>query len=446
MRRYFSLLICAFLLQGVSVYSQTPQAAVPNAGFQAQHTGGRIKLFFNRAASALDPKAYTNVKFSPAGDQMRWSSSGTNSYEVRGPKGEVLYRKTYNASPNTQKMNLSGQADVEGFARYQGKLVEARAKMDLTRAQAQSLRVKSQSGLASPQELKTLKGLEKQIPKYEKAYTALEKQSHFKSGAPRKTTALARGFKGALTSVGIYAGAQILSDAISNNGQVDPGRALAPMLQPSFLTGIGGGAVGAMIMSRLPIPGIGGGILKALPMFLGGAVGFETGSGNLDKTNWTKLIASTTASALAFGLIGGPIGIGASILAGMAMDKLLGGDQENTPIMGYEPQWQAMSQPLPAGQPIPNQEMMAPPQVQPSVIHPFPQQPTLPQPQVQSPPVPPEPVAQPAQPGEVQDLKAAMGTHYQNYIQLLKNRQGAEAKKEYELYKKAKSRLQALGR
>lgn len=336
---------------------------------------------------------------------------------------------------------------VLGGGLFQGKLAEVRNKINLSQTQAQNLQARSQAGLASPLDQRNLRGLQTQIPRYETAYSSLEKQASMKVGSGARTSSMAQGMKGALSSVGIYAGAQVLSDSISNNGEVNVGRALTPMLQPSFLMGIGGGAIGAMIMSRLPIPGIGGGLLKALPMFLGGAVGFEAGSGNLAQTNWTKLIASTTASALAFGLIGGPIGIGASILAGMAVDKLLADDPKQTPIMGYEPQWQMMSEPIsviqgfPVGQPLPGPQVQIP---QPAPM-PFPQQPAL----GQSVPAVAVPVnktmVKPASPGEVEELRAKMSTHYENYIRLVKDRQGTGAKKEYDLYKQAKNRLQELG-
>ncbi|MBT3784691.1 hypothetical protein HOF92_06915 [bacterium] len=442
MRRLLSVFLTIFFLIGSPLYSQAPEPVAQPAGFKAQHTGGRIKMFFNKAVSSLDTRPYTEVKFSNSGEKVLWNSQGRNAYEVRGAKGEVLYRKSYDASPNMKKIQIQGPADLGGFARYQGKLAEARAKMDLTRAQAQALKVKSQGGLASAQELKTLKGLEKQIPRYEKAYRSLETKVSLKSSGPARSK-MTSGFKGALTGVGIYAGAQILSDAISNDGNVDPARALAPMLQPSFLTGIGGGAMGAMILSRIPIPGIGGGLLKALPMFLGGAVGFEVGSGNVGRTNWTKLISSTAASALAFGLIGGPIGIGVSILAGMAVDKLFSSFEEVTPPMNYEPQWQTMAQPIPAAE-----SLQAPPvqgNFQQQILEPFPQQPTVFQPQVEAPVVFQQAPIAPAKPGEIEKLKAEMSSYYENYIQLLRSRNGSQAREQYELYKKSKNRLVELG-
>ena len=109
---------------------------------------------------------------------------------------------------------------------FQGKLAEVRSKINLSQIQAQNLQARSQAGLATPLDQKNLRGLHSQIPKYETAYSSLEKQASMKVGSGTKTSSMAQGMRGALSSVGIYAGAQVLSDSISNNGEVNVGRAL----------------------------------------------------------------------------------------------------------------------------------------------------------------------------------------------------------------------------
>jgi len=343
-----------FLLMSLILGHPGAQAPAQNAGVNLSTVGANAQMSINKASSWIDPKAYTEVKM-PTGEKVLWNQSSQSSYQVKGADGRILSRSTSNSSPNMRQMKISGAADIEGFAKIQGKLTEARAKVDLSQSYLKGLKLKSQAGMATAADKAMIKNLESNLPKYQKAYKGLHKQSGVVAASGMRSTVKA-GFKGALTAAGIHAGISVLSDTMSNNGEVDLTRALSHMAQPSFIMGLGGGTVGSLLMSAIPVPGIGGGLLRALPAFLGGAVGFEVGAGSIDKVNWPRLIAGTAASAAAFGLIGGPVGIAASILAGIVVDQFFEDpNDENLEEMDpFVPDWGQLAQPGQGTQSMPS--------------------------------------------------------------------------------------------
>lgn len=244
----------------------------------------------------------------------------------------------------------------------------------------------------------------------------------------------------ALTAVGVRAGINLLSQAVNKEG-IDLGKAFSFMGQPSFWTGTAGAFLGSTILSAVGsalIPGAGP-ILKTIPGFLGAAVGFEVGAGNLDQTNWTQLIASTAVSAAAFALIGGPIGIGASILAGMVVNEMFAKDEVMAPTAPSAPDW-ASFQPLDVYSPpmpvpdLPTAPALVPPP-KPMVTGPAPVE--TPRPVISAPP--PQVKAE-----DLQELMDNMQKHYQRYLAATKARNGDLAKEEYNLYSEAKAQLEKL--
>ena len=318
--------------------NKVPSEAAIKPRVSLKSVGSRIKMGFNKTQSMMDTRAFSEVKLN-TGERLLWNQSGKSAYQVKGTGNEVLARANHSNAVNQGKIKMRGTVDANALARYQGRLAEAQARINITQARIDGLQLKQNAGMATANDLRNLKQLKSNMPKYQKAYRGLESRTTL-SGSPLGRTVRA-GFRGALTVAGIHAGISLLSDTIDHDGDVNISRALSYMAQPNFLGGIAGGTVGAMMFSSLPVPGIAGGLLKALPMFMGGALGFELGSGNVENVNWVRLIGSTTASAVAFGLIGGPIGIAASIVAGMVVDQLFESPDPNShPVQDpFVPDW-----------------------------------------------------------------------------------------------------------
>lgn len=321
------LILFFFAIQRVLWASE--QVIQANQEFGLKSVGSRIKMGLNKTQTMIDSRPYSEVQLK-TGERLLWNQSGQSAYQVRGEANEVFARTSNSNSVNQNKIAIKGKIDADALARYQGQLAEAQARINITQARIDGLKLKQGAGMASADDLKNLAKLQKNMPAYKKAYQGLETRA--KLSGPSIGRTMRAGLNGAITVAGIHAGISLLSDTIDHEGNVNVSRALGYMAEPSFLGGIAGGTVGAMVLSSLPVPGIGGGILKALPMFMGGAIGFEVGSGNIEQVNWVRMLSSTTASALAFGFIGGPLGIGASILAGMVVDQLFESPQ---PDGGY---------------------------------------------------------------------------------------------------------------
>jgi hypothetical protein len=253
--------------------------------------------------------------------------------------------------------------------------------------------------------------------------------------------------KFALTSVGIRAGVNILSQAIQNDGKVNVGQALSFVTEPKFWTGTAGSFIGSMALTtvgNMIFPGAGA-IMKVLPGFLGAAAGYEIGAGNADRTNWTQLVASTAASAAAFALIGGPIGIGASILAGMVVNKLFEKDAGDELMPDIQTaQWDQLMLSEPPGSQY--SDVMAAPAQDSSTV----ELQTSPQP---APVVVRQNVtentgqveAQLQQtPKAVEEVMEQMRNHYQAYLDAVKARESAKASAEYQSYSALQQKLQEL--
>ena len=244
------LLVCALLLpfavSGKSHATGTAPAVQPNAAAAAtqatpklslRHVGSHLKMTINKIGSALDYRKASKVNFD-GGNSVHWNNTGKNTYQVRSESGQVLYKGSSDSAPNHKAIKLKGTADVESFARYQGQLTEARARIDLTRANLEGLKLKQGAGTATKADIAQIKKLESNLPKYEKAYKGIEKQATISKSGLSGT--LKAGFKGALTTAGIIAGVSILTDTINNDGEINPGRALSHMATPRFLGGLVG--------------------------------------------------------------------------------------------------------------------------------------------------------------------------------------------------------------
>ncbi len=318
--------------------TKVPTEAAIKPRVSLKSVGSRIKMGINKTQSIMDNRAFSEVKLK-TGERLLWNQTGKSAYQVRGSGNEIFSRTNHSNIVNQGKIKMRGTVDPDALARYQGRLAEAQARINITQARIEGLQLKQSAGMASANDLRNLKKLKSNMPKYQKAYRGLESRTTL-SGSPLGRT-VRTGFSGALTAAGIHAGISVLSDTIDHDGDVNISRALSYMAQPNFLGGIAGGTVGAMMLSSLPVPGIAGGLLKALPMFVGGALGFEIGSGNIENVNWVRLIGSTTASAAAFGLIGGPLGMAASIIAGMVVDQLFESPNPNSqPVEDpFMPDW-----------------------------------------------------------------------------------------------------------
>jgi len=402
-----------------------------------KQTGANAQMSINRVGQALDFKPYTEVQLS-SGSTLRWNQSATNSYQVLGEQGQVLNRSAVDGSANAKAIRIQGPVDAEAFAQYQGQLAQARARIDIASSELSGLKLKAQANQASSADLSRIKDLQSNLPKYEKAYQSLEEQTKLASSSKssvREFTGNAAKF--ALTSVGIRAGINVLSQAVSGEG-VDLGKALGFMGDPTFWTGTAGSFLGATLFTAIGnavLPGSGA-IMSALPGFLGAAVGYEVGSGNADRTNWTQLIASTAVSAAAFALIGGPLGIGASILAGMLVNKFFDKDEGAAPpsLEEYTPDWAQFNPMPPASAQIPVPDFVPPvappaPQVAPAeIVNPVPKTPEMPK----------------ADPKEVLKYQEEMQVHYQRYIKAVKDRNSVLADSEYALYKEAKNKLDSV--
>ncbi|MCJ8344743.1 hypothetical protein MJH12_04330, partial [bacterium] len=277
-----------------------------------KYTGANAKMSMNKAASMVDFKPYTELQLK-SGSKILMHQSTVDSYQIKSAEGKVLFR---GSEKRVAKLKLKGEVDANALAKFKGQLAESAARIDIAKAEYQGLKLKVKANQASPADKLRVQKLGKDIPKYEKAYKSLEDQTSLKSSSMKGMMGDAAKF--ALTSIGIRAGINILSQAIKNDGKIDFKSALSFMADGSFWGGTAGGFIGSMVMStvgNMILPG-GGALMKALPGFLGAAIGFEVGSGSASKTNWTQLLSSTAGSAAAFALIGGPVGIGASILAG----------------------------------------------------------------------------------------------------------------------------------
>ncbi len=402
-----------------------------------KQTGANAQMSMNRVGQALDFKPYTEVQLT-SGSTLRWNQSATNSYQVVGEQGQVLNRSAVDGSANAKAIRIQGPVDVEAFAQYQGQLAQARAKIDIASSELSGLKLKAQANQASSSDLARIKDLQSNLPKYEKAYQSLEEQTKLASSSSKSSV---REFTGnaakfALTSVGIRAGINVLSQAVSGEG-VDIGKAFGFMGEPSFWTGTAGSFLGATLFTAIGnavLPGSGA-IMSVLPGFLGAAVGYEVGSGNADRTNWTQLIASTAVSAAAFALIGGPLGIGASILAGMLVNKFFDKDEGVAPpgLEEYTPDWAQFNPMPPAPAQIPVAEFVPPPApvaqpVPAEVVNPVPKTPEMPK----------------ADPKEIVKYQEEMQVHYQRYIKAVKDRNSTLADSEYASYKEAKNKLDSL--
>ncbi len=425
----------------------TVQAPAQPQGFWSrirafgQQTGAHAQMSANKAASVVDFKPYTEVQLN-SGTKLRWSPTQTNTYQIQGQNGEVLNRTVSRANPDVKSIKIEGPVDPRAFSRYQGQLTEARSLIDISRSELSGLKLKVQSGQGSAADAARIKALETDIPKYEKSYKALEKETKLMNPNSSIKEFAGNAARFALTSVGIRAGINVLSQAVQGQ-DVDLGKAFGFMSETSFWTGTAGSFIGSMLFSSIGnaiLPGSGA-LMRVLPGFLGAAAGYEFGSGNADRTNWNQLIASTVASAAAFAFIGGPIGIGASILAGMVVNKMF----ESEPDLGmqeipdYNPEWSQLAAPS-ATQPMPEMPValeMPQPRATPSVQA-LPGG-AIPQAQVQQ--APALPTANP------KDLNAAvqeMQARYRDYMNAMKNRDAAKAREQYELYKAAQQKLQVL--
>ena len=425
-----------------------------------QSVGSRIKMGFNKTQSIMDTRPFSEVKLK-TGERLFWNQSGNSAYQVKGAGNEVLSRTNNSNAVNQNKIKMRGTVDAGALARYQGRLAEAQARINITQARIDGLQLKQSAGMATAKDLRTLKSLRSNMPKYQKAYRGLESRTTLSGSSLGRT--VKAGFSGALTAAGIHAGISLLSDTIDHDGDVNISRALSYMAQPNFLGGITGGTIGAMMLSSLPVPGVAGGLLKALPMFMGGAIGFEVGSGNVENVNWVRLIGSTTASAAAFGLIGGPIGIAASILAGMVVDQLFESPEAGTQPIGdpFVPDWgqiaanqqqgaQMMSLPayvpgaLPQGQAGEvaqmelsdsrenfNQAGQSSLSVEASNIPKAPQ--------LQS-----DPIKINADSPDVVQLTEEMRIHYDRYVKAIKNKDAKSASLEFERYKAISNQIQMM--
>lgn len=395
-----------------------------------KYTGANAKMSMNKAASMIDYKPYAEVQLK-SGTKILVNQSTVDSYQAKSSDGKVLFKGTEKRSPN---LKLQGEVDANALAKFKGQLAESAARIDIAKAEYQGLKLKSQANQASPADKLRIEKLSKDIPKYEKAYKSLEKQTSLNSSSIKGVMGDAAKF--ALTSVGIRAGVNILSQAIQNDGKVDFKSALSFMADSSFWGGTAGGFLGSMVMStvgNMVMPG-GGALMKALPGFLGAAVGFEVGSGGADKTNWTQLLASTGASAAAFAMIGGPVGIGASMLAGFVVNKLLEKDDPFQEMDIYSPKWNDVAQPDIMMQGASNQDFQqftaasAPTPVNeaPVVIN---------MDKVTT-------INKTVEILDVSEASAQMKIHYQNYIDLIKNKQAGPAAEEFAKYNELRKMVQ----
>lgn len=454
----YTLLIVFLALNiqfGVVASDKTAPQAKPV--FNLKTVGSRIKMGLNKSQSIMDVRGYSEVQLR-SGERLLWNQSGKSAYQVKGVGNEVFARTNNSNTVKQSNIRMRGRVDADALARYQGQLAEAQARINITQARLDGLKLKQGAGMATADDLRNLSKLQKQLPKYQKAYRSLETRTTLSGSSIGRT--VKAGFNGALAAAGIHAGISLLSDTIDHDGNVNVSRALSYMAEPKFLGGIAGGTVGAMVLSSLPVPGIGGGILKALPMFMGGAVGFEVGSGNIERVNWVRMIGSTTASAVAFGLIGGPLGIGASILAGMVVDQLFESPDPNEgyvqdpfipdwgqiagtqgsftqstmEIPPYFPTGEApLNQPieattaeqgnLPAGDILAEEKVIQTPK-SPSLID-----------SSQSTAV---------DPSKLETLNSKLRYHYDNYVKSIKNKDAKTARSEFEKYKSVRDHINMI--
>lgn len=395
-----------------------------------KYTGANAKMSMNKAASMIDYKPYAEVQLK-SGTKILVNQSTVDSYQAKSANGKVLFRGTEKRSPN---LKLKGEVDANALAKFKGQLAESAARIDIAKAEYQGLKLKAKANQASPADKLRIDKLGKDIPKYEKAYKSLEKQTSLKSSSMKGVMGDAAKF--ALTSVGIRAGVNILSQAISNDGKVDFKSALSFMADSSFWGGTAGGFIGSMMMStvgNMILPG-GGALMKALPGFLGAAVGFEVGSGGANKTNWTQLLASTGASAAAFAMIGGPVGIGASMLAGFVVNKLFEKDDPFQEMDVYSPKWNDVAHPDIMMQGAANQDFQqftaasAPKPVNDAPVVMNTNKVTT--------------INKVVDIVDVSEISAQMKIHYQNYIGLIKDKQAGAAAEEFAKYNELRKMIQ----
>ncbi|PCJ20620.1 MAG: hypothetical protein COB02_03605 [Candidatus Cloacimonadota bacterium] len=395
-----------------------------------KYTGANAKISMNKVASIVDYKPYTEVQLR-SGSKILLNQSTVDSYQVKSAEGKVLFRGSEKRSP---KLKLKGKVDANALAKFKGQLAESAARIDIAKAEYQGLKLKVKANQASPADKLRITKLGKNIPKYEKAYKSLEKQTSLKSSSLKGAFGDAAKF--ALTSIGIRAGINILSQAIQNDGKVDFKNALSFMADKSFWGGTAGGFLGSMIASTVGsmiIPG-GGALMRALPGFIGAAAGFEVGSGSLEKTNWVQLLASTGASAAAFALIGGPVGIGASILAGMVVNKLFEKDDPFSEMDIYSEKWNDVAHPDIMMQGPSNQD--------------FQQFTKLDAPAVAS--LAPIVINKKkitvintnTELLDIVEISAKMKVHYKSYINFLKEKQALDAAAEFEKYNRLRKQIQ----
>jgi hypothetical protein len=342
-------------------------------------------------------------------------------------------------------IKIEGTVNPEALARYQGQLAEAQARIQLANTELSGIQMKVNAGTATANDLNRLKLLQKNVPKYEEAYKSLEKDTRALSGGGgvKQFAGNAVGF--AVRSVAIRAGINVLSQAVSKDGEVNLGEAVSFVTEPRFWTGSAGAFLGSMLGSTIGnviFPG-GGALLSALPGFLGAAAGYELGAGNLDRTNWTQLFASSAASALAFGAIGGPVGIVASIAAGFVVNKLFDKSDDSSlmPAMERKPEWLALEsmQPTTSYEPYAsfsedlNPEAAAQPG---GFLIPAPEPSTAAE-AVQS--VAVENVVVPQ--AEIDELAEKVRQHYERYIGFVRGQNAGAASAEYKVYTQYKTQL-----
>ncbi len=430
------------------------QAAVDGAKVLKQ-SGPRAKMFMNKASKAMDPKAYSRIKL-PSGETVLWNQSAKSSYQIQGKDGRIYHRAQVNSGPRMQKIRLGGSGDVSTFAAHQGKLTEVRTKIDLSKAQLNGLQLKSKAGLASSQDLKTIKNLKKNIPKFEKAYRGLEKQVRLPKAPVTKGPTLKTKVKGGIRSTMFVAGVTLLSDAIAKGGIEDLGdlvrNASDGVMHPQFWKGFGGGVIGGSLLAALPIPGFGG-LLKAVPAFVGSAIGFELGAGTWKQADWSQILVNRTVQALAWATLGGGVlGLMGAVAVGAVTDHLFEGNMADGmgSLPNYEPDWERLALaprgasaapgPAPFLAPIP---ISAPKEESSSTSGP----------QASSSAAPAAPVKTQAESetqvsletrGTLQSWVEKMKAHYENYVRRIQKRDSAGAQAEYSLYKEALGKVQAL--
>jgi hypothetical protein len=419
-----------------------------------KQSGPRAKMFFNKASKVMDSKAYSQFKL-PSGETVLWNKTGKSSYQIQGKDGRIYHRTQVNSGPRMQKIRLGGSGDVATFAAHQGKLTEARTKIDLSKAQMKGLELKSQAGLASHRDLKTLKNLKKNIPRFEKAYRGLEKQVRLPRAPKTNSPGLKTKIKGGIRSTMFVAGVTLLSDAIAKGGIEDLGdlvrNASDGVMQPRFWQGFGGGIIGGSLLAAIPIPGMGG-ILKAVPAFVGSAIGFELGANTWKQADWPQILVNRTVQALAWAALGGGIvGLMGAVAVGAVTDHLFEGNMAEGmgALPSYEPDWErlalaprgasAVPGPAPFLAPIP----VDVPKVQPSPTGAklgsslVPVAPRKPQTEVVS--------AENSEiSGDLETWVEKMKEHYESYVKKIQERDAVGAQAQYTLYKETLTKVQTL--